>query len=55
MWLCDYHGEDVDIVDVTDELAALFDPGERAIKWIEQIGDAEVVDLDTLVEMRPDE
>lgn len=55
VWLSDYHGEHVEIVDVTDELAALFKPEERALKWIEQIGDAEFVDLDTLVEMRPNE
>ena len=42
---CDYVAEDVDVVDVTMELVALFDPGEEALRTIEQMEGVEAVPL----------
>lgn len=42
---CDYVGEDVESVDVTMELVALFDPGEEALRTIEQMEGVEAVPL----------
>lgn len=47
-WHCNYTGSNADVVDVTDELVALFDPSERALTWAKQIVEQEPVDLDDL-------
>jgi hypothetical protein len=38
-WEFDYMASDADVVDVTMELAKLFEPKEKAYKWIEQMKD----------------
>ena len=38
-WEFDYLTADAETVDVTNQLAKLFNPGEKAWKWIEQIKD----------------
>ena len=40
-WEIDYLADDADVVDVTMELAKLFEPGEKAYQWIEQLHDKE--------------
>jgi hypothetical protein len=56
VWICDYHGPAVETVDVTADLVALFGVSdEQALEWTTQIRDVDVVDLDTLVGLGPDE
>lgn len=56
VWICDYQGPGVEVVDVTSELVALFGVSdEQALEWIAQIREVECVDLDTLVGMGADE
>lgn len=38
-WECDYLAADAETVDVTMELAKLFEPREKAYQWIEQMKD----------------
>lgn len=43
---CDYVAEDVEVVDVTMELVGLFNPGEEALRTIEQMKGVEAVPLE---------
>ncbi len=45
---CNWAGADVEVVDLTDELVALFDPSPRVLKWVRQIKDTPPLDLDVL-------
>lgn len=38
-WECDYLAADAEVVDVTMTLAKLFEPQEKAYRWIEQLKD----------------
>ena len=42
-WEMDYIATDADLVDVTMELAKLFEPREKAYEWIEQMKDIEPI------------
>lgn len=43
-WELDYQAADAETVDVTMELAKLFNPREKAYQWIEQIKDKKPID-----------
>lgn len=43
---CDFVGNNVEVVDVTDELVKLFDPSEKTWKFVRSIKDKPGVDLD---------
>jgi hypothetical protein len=43
---CDYAGSNVEIVDISLELAALFSPSEKQLQWIKGIKDKPYIDLD---------
>ena len=45
---CNWAGEGVEVIDVTDELVALFEPSDKVLGWIEQLKDTPPVDLDVL-------
>ena len=49
---CDYTGANVEIIDITNELVALFKPTEQALKNIEEVKKTAPLDLD---ELRGDE
>ncbi len=51
---CDYHGDNVEIVDVTDDLVALFAPSERTLKWVKSVKNAKPVDLIKLADLPAD-
>ena len=42
-WEFDYMASDADVADVTMELAKLFEPKEKAYKWIEQMKDKDPI------------
>ncbi len=48
VWICDYAGEGVEVVDVTMDLVALYSPTEETIEMCRTIGDHEPVSLDEL-------
>lgn len=48
---CDYHGNNVEIVDVTDDLVALFAPGERTLKWVKGLKNTKPVSLIKLADL----
>jgi len=48
VWICDFAGENVEIVDVTMDLVQLYDPSPETLEICGQIGDHEPVDLDDL-------
>ena len=55
VWLCDYRDtERVEIVDVTKDLVALFDPPERVLNWIDQMNHPPVP-FETLIDLPVDE
>ena len=43
---CDFVGNNVEIVDVTDQLVELFNPSEKTLKFVRSIKDKPGVDLD---------
>jgi hypothetical protein len=45
---CTYAAENVEVVDVTMELAALFEPSEKTLKILQDLKDNPPVDLDTI-------
>ncbi len=45
---CNFNAEGVEVIDITMELAMLFDPPERALKSIKEIKNHDPVDLDDL-------
>ncbi len=45
---CNYIGSDVEKIDITRELVMLFDPSDKVLGWVEQLGDHDPVDLDEL-------
>jgi len=45
---CDYAGANIEIIDLTHELVALFKPSEQTLKNIEEIGKTAPLDLDAL-------
>ena len=47
-WEIDYMAADAQVVDVTMELARLFEPREKAYQWIEQMKDKEPIRLEEL-------
>ena len=47
-WEFDYMASDADVVDVTMELAKLFEPNEKAYKWIEQMKDKDPIPAEEL-------
>ena len=47
-WEMDYFADDADVVDVTMELAKLFEPREKAYQWIEQMKDKEPISAEEL-------
>ena len=47
-WEFDYLASDADVVDVTMELAKLFEPNEKAYKWIEQMKDKDPIPTEEL-------
>ncbi|MHC4385993.1 MAG: hypothetical protein ACYSUG_03275 [Planctomycetota bacterium] len=47
-WEFDYMASDADVVDVTMELAKLFEPKEKAYKWIEQMKDKDPIPAEEL-------
>ena len=50
-WEFDYITSDADVVDVTMELAKLFDPGRKAYHWIEQMKDKEPISHEKLEQL----
>ncbi len=44
-WYPDFTGPEVEVVDITDELVALFNPTEEKLKQIESLKDVEPIDL----------
>ncbi len=55
VWQCNFHLDKVEVVDVTAELVALFEPNEKTLKNIEMIKNQEPVDLDELEQMHRQE
>lgn len=49
-WEVNFHSADVELVDVTDQVAALFHPNERGQKWLKQIPDKAPIPLEQLDE-----
>ena len=49
---CDYTGADIEIIDITHELVALFEPSDQALNYIEETTKTAPLDLD---ELRGDE
>jgi len=47
-WEVDYMASDAEVVDVTMELAKLFEPKEKAYKWIEQMKDKDPISHEEL-------
>ena len=45
---CSWAGPEVEVVDVTHELVALFDPSERTLTTVEELLEHEPVDLDEI-------
>ncbi len=48
VWICDFSGEGVEVVDVTMDLVALYDPTEETLEICRQIRDHDPVGLDEL-------
>ncbi len=48
VWICDFTGDGVEVVDVTMDLVALYSPTEETIEMCKSIGDHEPVSLDEL-------
>lgn len=55
VWFTDFERDDVEVVDITPELVALYNPNEKTLKWIEQMHQTEPIGLDELVKMRPED
>ena len=47
-WHYDYSAAGVDVVDVTEELALLFDPSDKTLQTIEQLRNKKPLDLDVV-------
>jgi len=47
-WQCDYKASGVEVVDVTDALAALFDPSEQTLKTLAELRNVPAIDLGEL-------
>jgi hypothetical protein len=45
---CDYQGANVELVDVTNELVALFEPSERTLGFVRDLKQRQPIDLDDL-------
>lgn len=54
-WEVDYIATDADVVDVTMELAKLFEPREKAYEWIEQMKDIEPISREELERLEREE
>ena len=52
VWQCDYAGDNVEIVDVTDELVRLFEPSERVLKIVKDLKGKPPLDLDVIEKHR---
>ena len=49
-WELNYQSSDIEPVDVTDELVALFQPDERALGWVKDLKNKPPVPLEDLTE-----
>ncbi len=43
---CDFVGSNVEVIDISLELAALFNPSEKQLKWIQDMKNKPYIDLD---------
>lgn len=55
VWMVDYHGPDVEVVDLTMEIVALYEPREQAEEWVRQMFEHEPVPFETLIGLDPAE
>lgn len=54
VWICDYHDPNVEIVDVTDDLARLFNPPDRVMRNIKMMKAHKPVPFETLIDLPAD-
>jgi hypothetical protein len=52
---CDFHAEDVELVDVTDELVALYDPSPRTLQHVKEIRKVDPIPLAQVATMDENE
>jgi hypothetical protein len=52
VWQCDYPGPDIEIVDITDDLVNIFDPPEKTRKWIKEMKNKPIIDLDEIEKIK---
>jgi hypothetical protein len=54
VWICDFHDPNVEIVDVTDDLAMLFNPPENVKRNMDQMRAHKPVPFETLIDLPAD-